>query len=240
METMPLSLTIVIPTLNEADQMEALLASLGELRQAGAEIVLADGGSHDGTLVFVDESTKLIHAPRGRARQMNAGAATAEGNWLLFLHADTRLPPRVVAMLNAVMGGVEVNWGFFPIQLTGQASLLRWVEKGINWRSRWSCVATGDQAILVRRRFFEELGGFADISLMEDIELCKRMRKRARPLVFKEPVMTSSRRWEEKGILKTIATMWILRAAYACGFKPAWLAKFYYKAPPKPSVDRPH
>jgi rSAM/selenodomain-associated transferase 2 len=229
---MSFSLSIIVPTLNEADHIESFLLGLTELRQEGAEIILADGGSCDGTPELVNISTKILHAPRGRARQMNAGAAAARGEWLLFLHADTRLPPAVEVVLKAAMDNARVDWGFFPVRLTGGASLLRWVERGINWRSRWSQIATGDQAILVRKSSFEALGGFADIPLMEDIEFCKRIKRQqgVRPVIFEQPVTTSSRRWEDKGILRTIISMWALRAAYACGASPEWLVKFYYPA----------
>lgn len=225
----PLSLSIVVPTLNEADHMNSLPMALTALRRAGAEVILADGGSGDGTPDLVDSATRVLRAPSGRARQMNAGAAVAQGEWLLFLHADTRLPAAVEEMLPELMASGEADWGFFPVQLTGGAPLLRWVEKGINWRSRWSRIATGDQAIFIRKSRFEALGGFADIPLMEDIELCKRLKQGGtRPIIFGQPVTTSSRRWEEKGILRTIVSMWALRAAYACGAPPGWLVKFYY------------
>jgi len=229
---MSLSLSIVVPTLNEADHMEPLLTGLAALREAGAEIILADGGSDDGTADLADNSIRVLHAPRGRARQMNTGAATAQGDWLLFLHADTRLPSAVEEMLRKAMADGGPDWGFFPVRLTGKAPLLRWIEKGINWRSRWSRIATGDQAVFIRKSRFEALGGFADIPLMEDIEFCKRLKQNgAQPLIFGQPVTTSSRRWEERGILLTIVSMWALRAAYACGAPPRWLVKFYYPAP---------
>lgn len=224
-----MSLSIVIPTLNEASELAALLASLKPMQDAGARILIADGGSTDGTVAEAMGLVEVVNAPRGRARQMNQGAACTEGDWLLFLHADTRLPGDAPALMEAVERSAAAQWGFFPVRLSGGSLLLRLVEQTMNWRSRYSRIATGDQAIFIRRRLFEDLGGFSDIPLMEDIELCKRLKKRAHPVIFNRSVVTSSRRWEQKGILCTIFTMWALRAAYACGAKPGWLVKYYYK-----------
>lgn len=227
---MSLSLSIVIPTLNEAGQIDGLLRSLQSLQEAGAEIVVSDGGSTDDTIAKVAAKATVVSAAKGRARQMNAGAAQASGEWLLFLHADTRLPPDAVAILACVSRCREVCWGFFPVKLSGGQIGLRIVERMMNWRSRFTCVATGDQALFVRRSLFNHLGGFSDIPLMEDVDLSRQLKRCSRPVIPNRKVVTSSRRWEEKGLVKTVLTMWYLRAAYACGASPAWLAKLYYKA----------
>lgn len=226
-----MTLSIIIPTLNEADEIKSLLESLSPMRDAGARIVVADGGSEDDTVAAVGDLAELVRAPRGRGRQLNAGAMSAGGDWLLFLHADTRLPADAAAIIEAVRRTADAQWGFFPVRLSGQNFLLRLVEKGMNWRSRLSRVATGDQAIFMRRSLFDRLGGFANIPIMEDVEICKRLRRHGRPIIPNRPVVTSSRRWEAQGVLRTIITMWALRMAYSCGAKPAWLVKRYYRNP---------
>lgn len=226
-----MTLSIIIPTLNEADEIKSLLESLSPMKDAGARIIVADGGSEDDTVAAVGDLAELVRAPRGRGRQMNAGAMSAGGDWLLFLHADTRLPADAAAIIEAVRRTADAQWGFFPVRLSGQISLLRLVEKGMNWRSRLSRVATGDQAIFIRRSLFDRLGGFANIPIMEDVEICKRLRRHARPVIPNRPVVTSSRRWEAQGVLRTVITMWALRMAYSCGVKPAWLVKRYYRNP---------
>jgi rSAM/selenodomain-associated transferase 2 len=225
---MQLSLSIVIPTLNEASEIADLLKSLAGLRAAGVQIIVADGGSLDETRDKARDLAEVIGAPRGRARQMNAGAARARGEWLLFLHADTRLPGDAVGLLHSIGRCERAQWGYFPVRLTGHGILLRIIERMISWRSRVSCIGTGDQALFVRRSTFDAVGGFADIPLMEDIALCKQLRKMARPVIPNRHVTTSSRRWEEKGVLPTVLTMWALRAAYACGVSPQRLVRLYY------------
>jgi rSAM/selenodomain-associated transferase 2 len=220
-------LSIVIPALNEAAGIEATLAQLFPLRARGVEIVLADGGSTDGTVQraapWLDG---LATSPRGRAVQMNAGAALARGDALLFLHADTRLPPLAdVLVLQALAGGAD--WGRFDVRIEGRPWMLHMVATLMNLRSRLSGIATGDQAIFITRAAFEWVGGFPAQPLMEDIELSRRMKRLSHPACLTARVCTSGRRWEQRGVWRTILLMWWLRWRYWRGESAAQLAKAY-------------
>jgi rSAM/selenodomain-associated transferase 2 len=221
-------ISIIVPALNEAQSITHILGDLAAARAAGHELILVDGGSSDATpglgRSLVD---RLVVAPRGRATQMNAGAAQATGDLLWFLHADTRVPPGAADRLLAALAEGK-TWGRFDVRLSGGAALLRVVERLMNLRSCLTGIATGDQGIFVVRRLFEALGGFPDIPLMEDIALSKALRRLARPACLKPPLVTSSRRWERDGILRTVLLMWRLRMAYALGADPRDLAGRYY------------
>ena len=231
MSTLSTQLSIIVPVLNEVATIAVQLAALQPLRAAGVEIVLVDGGSSDGTADLARPlADRLIVAPRGRAVQMNAGALASRGELLLFLHADTLLPAAADALVvQAIAGGAL--WGRFDVRIDGTHPLLRVVERLMNWRSQLSGIATGDQAMFVRRNVFERLGGFPEIPLMEDITFSKRLRQIAPPACLREPVMTSGRRWEKHGVLRTILLMWRLRAAYFFGADPQQLAIAYGYAP---------
>jgi rSAM/selenodomain-associated transferase 2 len=225
----PSSLSIVVPTLNEAAGIVAFLQPLQRLRERGVEVILADGGSRDGTAAAASPLVdRILFSPRGRALQMNAGAAVAGGDVLLFLHADTCLPDQAERLILQGLAETERRWGRFDVRLSGAASLLRIVEWMMNRRSRLTGIATGDQGLFVERRLFEEVGGFPPIALMEDVELSATLRRRGRPLCLEQTVVVSSRRWEKHGIWRTIALMWRLRLAYYLGAKPARLAQIYY------------
>ncbi len=170
----------------------------------------------------------MIVSPPGRAAQMNRGAAIAHGEILLFLHVDTRLPPNADRLITAALDGAGHRWGRFDVRLSGHHPLLRIVEGLMNLRSRLSGISTGDQAIFVRRADFESVGGFPDIALMEDIALSRRLKRLARPCCLRQRLVTSSRRWEANGIVRTIALMWWLRLAYFLGADPARLRKRYH------------
>ena len=221
------ALSIVIPALNEAAGIEATLRALQPLRARGVELVLADGGSGDGTAALARPWVDAVaEALRGRALQMNAGAALARAEVLLFLHADTRLPPLAdVLVLQAVATGA--CWGRFDVRIAGRPLMLRVVAACMNARSRWSGIATGDQALFMTRAAFDAVGGFPDQPLMEDIELSKRLRRLGPPACLRAPVSTSGRRWEQRGVWRTIALMWRLRWAYWRGADPATLAERY-------------
>lgn len=220
-------ISIVIPTLNEAKSIAINLRSMQYLRKLGHEIILADGGSVDDTLLLVSPLVdRCIKSSKGRAKQLNAGAQISTGQVLLFLHADTRLPENIQSILhNALIQGF--HWGRFDVQLSGQQFMFRLIEKMINLRSRISGIATGDQAIFIRKNIFELQGGFPDIALMEDIAMSKRLRKISKPYCAKACVVTSSRRWEEHGIWRTVFLMWRLRFAYFIGISPDRLAARY-------------
>lgn len=222
-------LSIIIPTLNEAAAIGATLAALQPLRAAGYELIVVDGGSTDGTAqraaAHVDA---LLQAPRGRARQMNAGARAAHGAVLWFLHADSLPPARAGALIVDGLARSGRDWGRFDVRLSGNHPLLRVVEWFMNLRSRITGIATGDQGVFVRREVFERLGGFPDIELMEDIALSRALKRLGPPLCFDTPLFTSSRRWERRGIVRTILLMWSLRLAYALGVSPARLQRWYW------------
>lgn len=220
-------LSIVIPARNEAESIRDTLQPLQSLRGRGHEVILVDGGSHDDTLgvaaALVDRS---LTAPAGRAGQMNAGAMCASGAILWFLHADTRVAPASDQVISAACGARDC-WGRFDVRLSGRQPLLRLVERMMNLRSRLTGIATGDQGMFVTRALFERVGGFPDIPLMEDIELSKRLRAVRRPLCLRQQVVTSSRRWEQQGIVRTIGLMWVLRLAYFLGVPAERLAVRY-------------
>ncbi|MDX8378614.1 MAG: TIGR04283 family arsenosugar biosynthesis glycosyltransferase [Gallionella sp.] len=221
-----LRLSIIVPILNEAAQLPDLFAHLLPYQRAGCEIIFADGGSEDSSANWAQlTGFKVVTSTRGRAQQMNAGAAQATGEMLLFLHADTRLPEGALRYLDVAM--TKHSWGRFDVCITGRAVMLRVVSRMINWRSRLTGVATGDQAIFVRRTMFEELQGYANLPLMEDVELSKRLLLRSRPACIAACVMTSGRRWETRGMWRTILLMWHLRWAYWRGADVAKLASLY-------------
>ncbi|WP_078120392.1 TIGR04283 family arsenosugar biosynthesis glycosyltransferase [Thiosocius teredinicola] len=223
------ALSIIIPTLNEARAIGLLLSDLAAQTcdQALLEIIVVDGGSDDATRSIAGTFNSVVTtAARGRAAQMNAGAALARADTLWFVHADSRLAPTAAATL--LERTSPPVWGFVDVRLSGAARLLRVVEFLMNLRSAASGIATGDQGIFVQRSIFEQLGGFPSIPLMEDIALSKSLKALARPVRLRQPrIVTSSRRWESAGIVRTILLMWRLRMAYALGVPPSTLAKLY-------------
>jgi len=229
-----MKLSIVMPVLNEADGIEEALVALGPLRKRGVEVVVADGGSSDATVALARPlADVVIEAPRGRGAQMNAGAAAARGDVLLFLHADTRLPGDADALIRDGFAGSGCElrrfWGRFDVRIAGAHPLFAIIAAAMNLRSRVTGIATGDQAIFMSRA---ALGpGFADIALMEDIAMTKRLKRIGRPLCIASTVVTSGRRWEKHGVMKTILLMWWLRLAYFLGATPAWLARSYGYVP---------
>jgi len=221
-------LSIIIPVLDEVAGIAASLAALAPLRGRGAEVIVVDGGSRDGTLEAASPlADVVITAPRGRGSQMNAGAAAAHGDVLLFLHADTRLPPDADRLVIDVLARSMHAWGRFDVTIAGRSPLLRVVAAMMNWRSRVTGIATGDQAMFMTRAAFAQAGGFPDIPLMEDVVLSRRLKAIGPPACLATRVTTSGRRWDRDGVLHTILMMWRLRLAFFLGAEPARLARQY-------------
>lgn len=221
-------ISIIVPTLNESNSIVATLDRLKPFRMAGHEVIVVDGGSQDETIkLATSRADKVIKSTPGRAQQMNVGADQASGDVLWFLHADTLVPDNATQLILQVFEKQKNQWGRFNIRLSGKHLLLRIVERLMNMRSRITGIATGDQGIFVRREAFEFVGGFLPIPLMEDLDISKRLKKLSRPCCLDAKLITSSRRWEENGILRTILLMWRLRLAYTLGVSPEKLAHDY-------------
>ena len=219
---------MIVPSLDEGRVIVPLLESLQPCRVEGHELILADGGSGDRTVELAAPLVdRVVHAPRGRALQMNAGARHARGGILWFLHADSTVSPGMVEAIQRALAEKDRRWGFFDVRLSGSRPSLRLVEFMMNRRSRLFAIATGDQGLFVTRDAFEAAGGYPGIPLMEDIALSKRLKRLSRPTRPPGRVGTSSRRWEREGVARTVLLMWRLRAAYALGADPARLARRY-------------
>ena len=216
-------LSVIVPVLNEAADIREALAVLAPLRARGHEVIVVDGGSDDGSASLAAPACdRLLDSGRGRALQMNAGARAAKGDALVFLHADTRLPERADELILAALA--RASWGRFDVRIASRRPLLVLVGCAMNLRSRLTGIATGDQAIFVRRDAFP---GFPDIPLMEDIALSRLLKRRGPPACLRARVTTSARRWEARGVLRTIFLMWRLRLLYALGATPQRLARDY-------------
>ena len=221
------ALCIVVPVLDEAASLRARLKALDAFRRRGARVVVVDGGSGDDTLTIAREHADLaLLAPRGRASQMNAGAAACPADVLLFLHADTVLPDNADALVRRATLG-PFAWGRFDVRIDSPRAALRMVSAMMNLRSRWTGIATGDQALFVRHDLFRQIGGFPDLPLMEDIAMSRALKRHGPPACLKDRVTTSARRWERHGVWRTIVLMWHLRAAYFLGADPRQLAIRY-------------
>lgn len=221
------TLSLIIPVLDEATTIEATLGSLEPLRARGVEVIVVDGGSQDATVALAAPlCSRVVEASRGRARQMNAGAAMAGGEALLFLHADTRLPEAADRLMAAALAGGH-RWGRFAICLEGRHPLLPVIATAMNLRSRLTGIATGDQALFMTREAFETVGGFPDQPLMEDIAMSRRLKRLSPPACLREKVASSGRRWEQNGAWATILLMWRLRFRYWRGASPEKLAREY-------------
>ena len=220
-------LSVVMPALNEAAGINTTLQRLAPWRARGVEVIVVDGGSQDSTAeAAASGANKVLAGPRGRAQQMNAGAAVAKGQTLLFLHADTQLPTHADTLIEQALAGGRA-WGRFDVRIEGSSPMLRVVAAMMNLRSRCSGIATGDQAIFVRADVFMQLGGYADQPLMEDIELSRRLLAVSRPACLRQQVVTSGRRWQTHGVWRTIFLMWRLRWRYWRGETPEALAQAY-------------
>lgn len=224
--------SIIIPVLNEAECLPVQLAALQVWRRAGHEIIVVDGGSEDAsTDIARPLVSQLIVSPRGRAVQINKGVAVASNDWLVFLHVDTSFPETAIHSLQSIFHEENIKWGYFNVRLSGNNYLLKMVSSLMNVRTRLTGIATGDQAMFMRKAAFEAVGGFPEIALMEDISLSSKLKKISSPYCIKEFVTTSSRRWQKHGIAKTILIMWSLRLRYFFGASPVVLAERYDRAP---------
>jgi len=233
-----LKLSIIIPILNEADNLTKLVAHIIRLNPTPQQVILVDGGSVDDSVTVAKEMLKsteiaqsaidwhIIESTVGRAQQMNAGAMLATGDMLLFLHADTELPADAIDSVQQAIA--QYDWGRFDVRLDSHEPLLKIVGFMINQRSRLMGIATGDQAIFIKKSLFGRMHGYPDQPLMEDIELCKRLKKIARPACLKTKVTTSARRWQQHGTWRTIFLMWQLRFDYWRGVSPSVLKQRYY------------
>ena len=228
-------LSIIMPVLDEAEGIVAALAALAPLRRQGAEAIVVDGGSRDGTIALARaHADQVTSGPRGRAAQMNAGAALARHEVLLFLHADTRLPAGADRLIAEGLARSGRAWGRFDVTIEGVSPLLPMIALTMNLRSRLTGIATGDQAMFITRKAFGTVGGFPDIALMEDIAVSRALKRLSRPLCLAHKATTSGRRWETHGILRTILLMWRLRLAYFLGAAPHRLARRYGYVPRQP------
>jgi len=224
-------LSIIMPVLNEAAGVQAALTALSPFHSRGVELIVVDGGSNDNTMTLAEPlADHVLSAPRGRAAQMNCGAAAARGDVLLFLHADTWLPADADALIRDGLAQSGRVWGRFDVRFNA-GGLLSLIAALMNLRSRLTGIATGDQAIFVTRTAFESIDGFPPIALMEDIALSARLKRISRPLCLRAYVTTCARRWRSHGVLRTVFLMWRLRLAYFLGANPANLARRYGYAP---------
>ncbi|MEP3561355.1 MAG: TIGR04283 family arsenosugar biosynthesis glycosyltransferase [Marinobacter sp.] len=221
-------LAIIVPVLNEAAVLTELMVHLTHWHQRGAEVVIVDGGSTDQTVAMARErGFNVITAPAGRANQMNAGAHASHAERLLFLHADTRLPDNADHVLARIFSSTGPAWGRFDVVIEGRSKMLPVIATLMNWRSRFSGIATGDQALFMSRELFNQTGGFPEQPLMEDIEMSKRLKQLCRPVCLRHKVITSGRRWDTRGSWPTILLMWQLRWAYWRGIPAQQLAERY-------------
>lgn len=245
MTAVPITLSIVIPLLNEADNLPKLMGHLAHLNPAPYQVILVDGGSTDNSVAIAKElieslidsspsvisgqviDWQIIESTAGRALQMNAGAELAMGDVLLCLHADTQLPNHAIADITSAVR--QAAWGRFDVRLESSTWMLKVVSQMMNWRSRFSGIATGDQAIFIKKSLFEQLGGYPQQPLMEDIELCKRLKAVGKPACLRSKVITSARRWQQYGTWRTIGLMWHLRFDYWRGVSADNIKQRYYK-----------
>ncbi len=225
-------ISIIIPVLNEAATIQETLTKLQEAKNI--EAIVVDGGSRDETVAIAKRCgvskvapVKVISTAAGRARQMNAGAGIATGDILLFLHADTLLPSNFETSVRQALQNAGTVAGAFELQIDAQLQGLRIVEKMVNWRSRFLSMPYGDQAIFLRTAVFHEIGGFPDLPIMEDFELMLKLRRQGQIAIVSAPALTSGRRWQKLGVMKTTLINQLIIAGYFLGVPPAQLVRWY-------------
>ncbi len=225
---LPPDISVIIPVLNDAKALDCALSSTQD--RTGVECIVVDGGSSDESAeVAQSRSVKLLHSPPGRARQMNAGAEVAEGIFLLFLHADTRLPEEFDHHVRRILTESGVAAGAFQLQIDAPSARLRLIERAANWRSRYLQMPYGDQAIFLRTELFREMGGFPDLPIMEDFQLIRRLKGRGRIVIAPAAVVTSARRWKKLGALRTTLINQLMIFGFYLGFEPSRLASWYHR-----------
>jgi rSAM/selenodomain-associated transferase 2 len=226
-----MKLSIIMPVLDEAAGIGAALKALAPYRARGAELIVVEGGSTDDTADKARAlADRVLRSPRGRAAQMNGGAAVAAGDMLLFLHADTRLPDNADRLIREGLARSGRVWGRFDVGFDSGGAL-RLVARMMNLRSRLTGICTGDQALFMTRAVFDGVGGFPEIALMEDVALTARLKRLSRPLSLRACVTTSGRRWRQHGVWRTILLMWRLRVGFFFGADPKSLARHYGYVP---------
>ena len=233
---MAMPISVIIPTLNEERTIMTTLAQTAAL--GFDELIVVDGGSLDQTPVLVESyrrrtqspaqsPVRLVTVPGGRARQMNEGAKASGGEILLFLHADTQLPGDAKTIIDTTLADQRMVGGRFDVRFDRPSMWGTIISRMMNWRSRLSGIATGDQALFVRRPIFEQMGGFADMPLMEDVDFSRRLKQKGATAALTATVTTSFRRWERHGPLRTLLLMWVLRFLYWIGVRPSHLVDWY-------------
>lgn len=219
-------ISIIIPTYNEAGNIREAIACTQP--STNVELIVVDGGSQDDTVTIAESlNVKVIASAPGRATQMNTGAMAASGDILLFLHADTRLPPGFDGMIRTAVQQPQMVAGAFALQINATLWTLRWVEKGVNWRSRFCQMPYGDQAIFLTAELFDKVGNFPDLPIMEDFELIRRLKSIGKIIIIPVPVITSARRWLQKGVFYTTILNQIVITAYLLGISPKRIRRWY-------------
>jgi rSAM/selenodomain-associated transferase 2 len=222
-------ISIVIPTYNESGTIKNTITKLSEIVSADDEVIVVDGLSDDNTREIVSNfpDVKLLTSKRGRSTQMNLGAEMAKNEYILFLHADTLISATGLTLMKSQIISNGIGWGWFPIKLNSPKLIFRVLEIGANTRTRLTGVPLGDHGIFIRKELFNEVGGFPEMPIMEDIEFIRKIKAVSKGVEIKSPVSTSVRRFEKSGIIKTFVTMWVLRILYYLGISPKTLASYY-------------
>jgi rSAM/selenodomain-associated transferase 2 len=222
-------ISIIIPILNEEKNISIALENIERL-DGEKEVIVVDGGSIDNTVdIAKKKGVMLLSSQKGRGCQMNKGAEAANGDMLLFLHADTKLPDNAILEINKVMKAPESIGGRFDVGFDDDRFVFKLIAFLMNWRSRLTGIFTGDQAVFIRKNIFKDIGGYLEIPLMEDIALSKKMKKRGKTACINDCIITSARKWKEEGIIKTILLMWFLRLLYFFKISPIFLSRIYYR-----------
>ena len=223
-----ISLSIIIPVRNEASHLPSLLNALQKRKSDNTEVIVVDGCSEDDTLnVICQRKNRILRSEPGRAQQMNTGARHAKGEYLWFLHADSKVDFDFESIIES--GLKNKKWGWFNVRLSNTKIIFRVIESMMNYRSKITSVATGDQGIFIHKNIFIEQGLFPSIALMEDVKFSKKIRSSESPFISDTPLETSTRRWEQNGPIRTIFKMWTLRLLFFLGASPNWLNKQYNK-----------